>query len=199
MSLFRFAMAEAARTVSPASPASPNRAAREAWHEMTDADGAIRPHWHGMAEMMGHWSPDERASMAASARRMIEDLGTTFNTFSDVGGTGQPYELDAIPLLLPAAEWQQVADGLAQRIRLLDAVLADVYGPQTLLREGLVPPDLIFSNPAFLHPVRSIQPPGGSFLVTTGCDLVRMPSGAWHVLQSEATSCLTFDSNAPRS
>ena len=153
---------------------------------MTDAAGVVRPHWRGLAGMTDHWSIDERTALAGAARRMIEDLGTTFNVFSDVGGAGQPYELDAIPLLLPFAEWQQVAAGLSQRVRLLDAVLADLYGPQTLLRDGLIPPDLVYSNPAFLHPVCGIQPPGGRFLVTSGCDLVRAPNGAWQVLRDHS-------------
>ena len=153
------------------------------WNEMTDAAGNLRPHWQQVAAKTNRWTPDQRASLAAAARRMIEDLGTTFNVFSDVGGAGQPYQLDAIPLVIPPAEWARVSAGLAQRIRLLDAVLADLYGPQTLLRQGLVPPDLVHSNPAFLAYTCGIQPPGGRFLVTSGCDLVRTQGGAWTVLR----------------
>jgi uncharacterized circularly permuted ATP-grasp superfamily protein/uncharacterized alpha-E superfamily protein len=175
-------MAEATRSI-VSSTAPSSRAAGESWHEMTDAAGEVRPHWRILAGMTDRWTLDERTALAATARRMIGDLGTTFNVFSDVGGAGQPYELDAIPMLLPFTEWQHVAAGLAQRVRLLDAVLADLYGPQTLLREGLVPPDLVHSNPAFLQPVCGIQPPGGRFLVTTGCDLARAPNGSWQVLR----------------
>jgi len=153
------------------------------WDEMTDARGFTRPHWQGLSAKIQRWSADERQSIGASARRMIEDLGTTFNVYSDVGGAGQPYELDPIPLLIPAAEWARVSAGLAQRVRLIDLVLTDLYGPQQLLRDGLIPPDLVHSSPAFLQNARGIQAPGGHLLVTSGCDLVRAPSGGWTVLR----------------
>jgi uncharacterized circularly permuted ATP-grasp superfamily protein/uncharacterized alpha-E superfamily protein len=153
-----------------------------AWNEMTDPAGLNRHHWQSLANRIHRWTGDEKAALSAAATRMIEDLGTTFNVFSDVSGVGQPFELDPIPLVVPPAEWAKVSAGLNQRIRLLDAVLADVYGPQNLMRQGLIPPDLVHSSPSFLHYVRGVQPPGGRFLMTTGCDLVRTPSGAWSVL-----------------
>jgi uncharacterized circularly permuted ATP-grasp superfamily protein/uncharacterized alpha-E superfamily protein len=158
------------------------------WNEMTDQAGQVRPHWQLLGGKINRWSVEERTSMAAAAERMIEDLGTTFNVFSDVGGAGQPYELDSIPLVIPAAEWTRVSAGLCQRIRLLDAVLADLYGPQTLLEKGLVPPDLVHSSPAFLPYARGVQPPGGRFLISTGCDLIRTPGGSWSVLRDHSNA-----------
>ncbi|RYD37590.1 MAG: circularly permuted type 2 ATP-grasp protein, partial [Verrucomicrobiaceae bacterium] len=149
---------------------------------MTDDRGQVRAHWQSLHAKIQRWSGDERNSLAAAASRMIADLGTTFNVYSDVGGVGQPYELDPIPLLVSPADWTQVSTGLSQRIRLLDAVLGDLYGPQQLLREGLVPPDLVNSSAAFHHYARGVQPAGGHFLVTTGCDLMRNANGQWIVL-----------------
>ena len=97
--------------------------------------------------------------------------------------SANPTNWTPIPLVIPPAEWAQVSAGLAQRIRLLDAVLADLYGPQTLLEKGLIPPDLVHSSPAFLPYACGVQPPGGRFLISSGCDLVRTASGAWSVLR----------------
>ena len=110
---------------------------------MTDFSGQVRPHWQLLGGKISRWSLDERASMVTAADRMIEDLGTTFNVYSDVTGSGQPYELDPIPLMVSTADWTQVSAGLAQRTRLINAVLADIYGPQELLKQGLLPPDLL--------------------------------------------------------
>lgn len=175
-------MAEASLSISSMSQSQAGTVAG-VWSEMTDSFGQVRPHWQHLAGKFTRWTLDDRTSRASAARRMIEDLGTTFNVFSDVGVGGQPYELDAIPLVITAADWARVSAGLTQRIRLLDAVLADLYGPQTLLREGLIPPDLVHSSPAFLPYVCGVQPPGGRFLVTTGCDLIRSSSGVWSVLR----------------
>ncbi len=154
-----------------------------AWDEMTDPRGLVRPHWQSLSAKILRWGPEDRASIASASARMIEDLGTTFNVYSDVGGAGQPYELDPIPLLISPAEWAHVSAGLAQRIRLIDLVLTDLYGPQLLMRQGLIPPDLVHSSPAFRQYSRGVQPLGGHFLVTSGCDLVRSPTGAWTVLR----------------
>jgi uncharacterized circularly permuted ATP-grasp superfamily protein len=154
-----------------------------AWNEMTDAGGRVRGHWQVLANRLSSLGAEERGSLAVSAERMIEELGTTFNVFSDVGGAGRPYELDAIPLVIPPAEWSRVSAGLAQRHRLLDAVLADLYGPQTLLEKGLIPPDLVHSNSSFLSYACGVQPQGGRFLITSGCDLLRGANGSWIVLR----------------
>jgi uncharacterized circularly permuted ATP-grasp superfamily protein/uncharacterized alpha-E superfamily protein len=174
-------MADSFRPQNPSPPVL--GAGGPVWDEMSDPRGQIRPHWLSMGKKIHRWSTEERGSIAAAAARMIADLGTTFNVYSDVGGVGQPYELDPVPLLVPAAEWAQVSAGLMQRARLIDTVLADLYGPQQLLREGLIPPDLVNSSPAFLHYARDVQPVGGRFVVTTGCDLVRLANGQWTVFR----------------
>jgi uncharacterized circularly permuted ATP-grasp superfamily protein/uncharacterized alpha-E superfamily protein len=158
------------------------------WHEMNDARGQIRPHWQSLGVKIQRWSSEERSSIAKAAARMIEDLGTTFNVYSDAGGVGQPYELDPIPLLIPPADWAHVSAGLAQRMRLIDAVLTDLYGPQQLLKDGLIPPDLVHASPAFLQYARSVQPVGRRFVVTTGCDLVRSANGGWTVLRDHTSA-----------
>lgn len=170
------------------SPQPPAAAAAPAWDEMTDPRGQVRSHWQSLSVKIQRWNSEERNSIFASARRMIDDLGTTFNVYSDAGAAGQPYELDPIPLMVSPADWAQVSAGLSQRLRLIDAVLADIYGPQQLLRDGLIPPDLVNSSPAFLQYSRGVQPVGGRFVVTTGCDLIRMPNGQWTVLRDHTSA-----------
>ncbi len=176
-------MADSFRITPASSPQPSAGAAAPVWDEMIDSRGQVRPHWQNLSGKIQRWSSDERHSIAAAASRMITDLGTTFNVYSDAGAVGQPYELDPIPLVVSAADWATVSAGLAQRIRLIDAVLADIYGPQQLLREGLIPPDLVHSSPAFLEYARGVQPVGGRHVITTGCDLIRAPNGQWMVLR----------------
>ena len=172
----------------PASPPLHAGAAAPVWDEMVDARGQVRQHWQSLSVKIQRWSADERHSIAAAACRMITDLGTTFNVYSDAGAVGQPYELDPIPLLVSSAEWADVSSGLAQRIRLIDTVLADIYGPQQLLRDGLIPPDLVHSSPAFLEYARGVQPVGGRHVITTGCDLIRTNDGQWSVLRDHTSA-----------
>jgi uncharacterized circularly permuted ATP-grasp superfamily protein/uncharacterized alpha-E superfamily protein len=156
------------------------------WDEMTDRNGTIRPAWSILAASLARWTPDDRAGLVASAERLLEDLGATYNVYTDAGGAGRPFRADPLPLPIEFTEWQRVAAGLEQRGRLLEAVLADVYGPQRLLKEGLLSPDLVHANPDFLPNVRGIQPPGGKYLLATGFDLIRDPWGSWAVLRDHA-------------
>ena len=181
-------MAESFRTHPASSPQSSAEAAVPVWDEMIDAQGQVRPHWQNLSVKIQRWSADERHSITAAASRMIADLGTTFNVYTDAGSVGQPYELDPIPLMVSSADWAKVSAGLAQRIRLIDTVLADIYGPQQLLREGLIPPDLVHSSPAFLEYARGVQPVGGRHVITSGCDLVRSASGQWTVLRDHTSA-----------
>lgn len=182
-------MADSFRSQNQATSPQPPAAAQVfAWDEMTDPRGQVRLHWQSLSVKIQRWSSEERNSISASASRMIDDLGTTFNVYSDAGAAGQPYELDPIPLIVPPAEWAQVSAGLSQRLRLIDAVLADIYGPQQLLRDGLIPPDLVNSSPAFLQYARGVQPVGERFVVTTGCDLIRMTNGQWTVLRDHTSA-----------
>ncbi|MES2920430.1 MAG: circularly permuted type 2 ATP-grasp protein [Verrucomicrobiota bacterium] len=181
-------MAESFRIHPASSSQSSAEAAVPVWDEMIDSRGQVRPPWQNLSVKIQRWSSDERHSIAAAAGRMIADLGTTFNVYSDAGAVVQPYELDPIPLLVSSADWAQVSAGLAQRIRLIDTVLADIYGPQQLLREGLIPPDLVHSSPAFMEYARGVQPVGGRHVITTGCDLVRSTNGQWTVLRDHTSA-----------
>lgn len=93
-----------------------------------------------------------------------------------------PWSIDLLPLILPENEWRQIAEGMAQRARLLDRILGDVYGEQRLISDGLLPPYLVYSNPGFLRPMRFVNPTGGPRTSTatrpTWC-ACRMASGAY--------------------
>jgi len=168
----RFSLA----SVAEASPGS-------VWNELLDGQGRVRPCWAEMNARIQSWTADERKTLLDETGRMLEDLGTTFNVYRDVGGAGQPYEIDPIPFIIESQEWDIVAKGLTQRMRLLEAVLSDLYGPRLLLKDGLVPPDLVHASPAFHHSTRDIQPAGKKWLLASGCDLVRGANGVWTVLR----------------
>ena len=114
------------------------------YDELLDATGELRPQWRALVGRIA--GLDARASARRAldlTRRLIVENGVTYNVYADPQGTDRPWALDPIPLLLTAAEWRTIESGLAQRTRLLNALLADLYGPQRLLAEGVVPPELV--------------------------------------------------------
>ncbi|MCP5552545.1 MAG: circularly permuted type 2 ATP-grasp protein [Akkermansiaceae bacterium] len=152
------------------------------WDEMLLPGGGIRPHWKAYARFLESVDAEEIGRRQSQMQKLLRDHGVTYNMYDDTRGAGRPWELDLLPLLLPQSEWQSVSVGLAQRARLLNAILADLYGAKTLLKRGLLPPALVHGNPGFLRGVSGVVPPGGKFLVRLGADLVRGLDGRWMVL-----------------
>lgn len=181
----------------PASPPAPANAeprqgpylpAAGVFDEMMLPDGTVRPHWSAFAGFLEQCGADDLRLRADSVQRLLYDHGVTYNVFDDALGTSRPWALDLLPFLVSAEEFQTISAGLAQRARLLEAVLQDLYGPQRLLRENLLPPRLVYANPGFLRPVCGVNPPGGRFIFIYGCDLVRGPDGFWTVLADRVQS-----------
>jgi uncharacterized circularly permuted ATP-grasp superfamily protein/uncharacterized alpha-E superfamily protein len=152
-----------------------------AYHELLDAQGQVRPHWRRLFDQLQRSTPAQLQQRQALLARQIQENGVTYNVYADPDGADRPWELDLLPNLIPAEEWQQIAAGVAQRAGLLNAVLADLYGPQALLTEGLLPTELVFGHDNFLWPCQGIQPPGGTFLHLYAVDLARAPDGRWWV------------------
>ncbi len=91
------------------------------------------------------------------------------------------WELDPLPLLVAKRQWDPLASALTQRVQLLNLILADLYGPQNLVRAGLIPPELVFGQRGFLLPCHGVAPPRNVFLHLYAGHLVRGPEGGWSV------------------
>src|SRR5262249_10562497 len=115
--------------------------------ETVAPEGAVRPHWKPFFEQMDAIGLPELRRRWEEAKHLIRENGVTYNVYGDPKGMVRPWELDPIPMLVGADEFEAVERGLVQRAHLLDLVLADLYGRQTLLTEGLFPPELVFGHP----------------------------------------------------
>ena len=118
----------------------------------------------------------------AAADRHLRDSGVFYRVYEDPAGAERPWPLSHVPLLIEAAEWQTLKAGLIQRAELLEAVLADAYGPAQLVRDGRLPAAVIAGNPEFLRPLVGVAPPGGAHLRFYAVDVGRSPDGHWWVL-----------------
>lgn len=153
--------------------------------ELTDARGAIRPHWQPLADHFRVRTDADHAADAEKLRRMVRENGIAEDLFAEAGADSDPWKIDIIPLMLPPAEWQWMATAVIQRARLFDKLLDDLYGEQTTLASGLLPPHLVLSDPAFLRPMRGSER-GRGRLVFYAADLARGADGLWRVIDSHA-------------
>ena len=145
-----------------------------AFDEMVDGRGGVRPHWRGMLGALASLGPAGLLERAERLARLAEEEGAA------AAGEGRPgWTCDPVPFPLPATEFAALADGLAQRARLLEALLADLHGPQQVLASGALPSALVFANPGFERACRGLP---GPFLHAYAADLVRGPDGQWRVL-----------------
>ncbi|MCE0463075.1 circularly permuted type 2 ATP-grasp protein [Pseudomonas uvaldensis] len=151
------------------------------YHELLDDSGAVRPHWRRLLDQLQRSTPTQLAQRQALLARQIQENGVTYNVYADPKGADRPWELDLLPHVIDAQEWKHLSAGIAQRARLLNAVLADLYGPQRLISEGLLPAELVFGHNNFLWPCEGITPPDGTFLHLYAVDLARTPDGRWWV------------------
>src|SRR5678815_4336578 len=159
------------------------------YDELNDGQGAMRAHWRPLIDRLrADDSPDAVRRSLELTRRLIVENGVTYNVYADPQGADRPWALDPLPFVLPAAEWQAIEAGVMQRARLLNALLADLYGPQRLIAEGLVPAELPFGHPNYLWPCNGLRPADGTWLHVYAADLARAPDGRWWLLADRTQS-----------
>lgn len=163
-------------------PPDDAHAPRPGYDEATDAAGTPRPHWLTLFDSLTHLGPPEIARRWREARDLIRANGVTYNVYGDPHGIARPWQLDPIPLVIASADAAALERGLVQRARLLELLLADLYGPQRLIAQGLVPAELVFPNPGFLRPVHGLNVPGGRYLHLYAANLGRGSDGRWRVI-----------------
>jgi uncharacterized circularly permuted ATP-grasp superfamily protein/uncharacterized alpha-E superfamily protein len=148
--------------------------------EFIGADGNPRPHWMRFLKSLTELGPDDISRRFATADRHIREAGVSYRAYGDTSERAWP--LSHVPLLIEAEEWREIAEGVAQRVRLLEAIVADIYGEGRLITSGALPATAVTGSPDFLHPLHGIRPPGGKFLHFYAADIGRGPDGRWWVL-----------------
>lgn len=121
-----------------------------------------------------------------SGQLLIQSNGVAYNVYGDPEGRQRPWPMDPLPLVMAQEEWAALEAGIAQRARLLNGILADLYGPQQLLHQQQLPPELVFANPSFLRPCCGVKAAGGVHLHSYAVDLARSPDGKWWVIADRA-------------
>jgi len=152
------------------------------WDEALDPAGRPRPHWTRLAAALRRLGQHEFSRRWESGQQLIRANGVTYNVYGDPQGSARPWPMDLIPLAIDGAEWTAIERAVIQRATLLNAILADLYGTHRLVRDGHVPPELVFDNPGFLRACHGIAPPGGVYLHNYAVDLARAPNGTWWVI-----------------
>ena len=153
------------------------------YDELFIAKGQPRPEVAPLIERINSLSINELQQRQQAAQKALLQLGATFNVYSDTQGTERVLPFDIIPRIVTAPDWAWLERGLKQRIKALNLFLSDIYGDQKIVKDGIIPEEIITSSKGFLPPCVGLQPPGGIWCHITGTDLVRDRDGQWYVLE----------------
>jgi uncharacterized circularly permuted ATP-grasp superfamily protein len=151
----------------------------EMLHLATHRNSRSTPITDALLSMPPGWLAD----LCSRAEEMFRRMGVTFNVYGAEGGTERIFPFDPIPRVIDADTWATLEAGLIQRVRVLNAFLADVYGEGCILKDGIVPRDLILGCPQFRRAAVGIHPPLGNYVTVGGIDLVRGADGRFYVLE----------------
>lgn len=158
------------------------------YNELLAADGAPRPHWQAMVEQLQTEEPGAMRKRIEAVQRQVRDNGVTYNVYADTHGVQRPWDLDVLPMIIPHEEWQHISAAVAQRATLLNSILLDVYGEQSLLASGQLPPALIHGHAGFLRPCVGMPHYDNIALHNYAVDIARAPNGQWWVLSDRTQS-----------
>jgi uncharacterized circularly permuted ATP-grasp superfamily protein len=158
------------------------------YDETFEAGGEVRSLYRELLARLSELRPDEIEQRRRLVELLLRNQGVTFTVYSDDAGIEKVFPFDPIPRLISAEEWSMVERGLVQRVRALNLFLADIYGAQRILDDGLIPPELIYRAGSFRREMVGMVPPQGIYTHVVGTDLIRDESGVLHVLEDNVRS-----------
>jgi uncharacterized circularly permuted ATP-grasp superfamily protein len=164
-------------------PPSTYSVERGCYDDLVDETGRLRSHWEPLAGLLGHEGREDLDRLRVRADRLIVAEGANHVAHDDAGDTSRPWRLDPIPVLIDARQWAALERSLLQRARLLEALLADMYGPQRLLHEGVIPPAVVLGHRGYQRSCAGVNPVSGNRMTVYGADIVRDATGRFVVLR----------------
>lgn len=162
--------------------------------EMLRPDGTVKPVWAAFFAHLGRLSPEELGTRFSRGDQYLRDAGVLFRQYDETLSTEREWPLSHIPVIIGEDEWQVISDGLIERADLLEYILQDFYGDNTLVASGQLPAKLLSQNPAWLRPMVGTGTQGAPLLNTLSFEIGRGPDGKWWVISDliEAPSTVGF-------
>ena len=149
----------------------------QSYDELIGEDGKVRPDWEVFFQTYGQLGDAEMATRNQDTLRLLKENGVTYNIYGDPNGLNRPWKLDNIPFMVSRNEWQIIEAGLTQRAQLLNLILEDIYGERKLIKQGLLPMELIYNHAGFLRPCSGIRLPGKHQLILYSADVAKSTKG----------------------
>jgi uncharacterized circularly permuted ATP-grasp superfamily protein len=153
------------------------------YDEMRTQDGKVRPHYAALETRISTLTPAQLAERQRTLERFFLLQGITFTVYGGESTTERIIPTDLLPRIIPADEWAKIEAGLIQRLQALNMFLADIYGEQQILMDGVVPRELVLCAPSYRREMQNLFVPHSAYANVCGSDLIRQPDGSFAVLE----------------
>ncbi|MCB9427068.1 MAG: circularly permuted type 2 ATP-grasp protein [Flavobacteriales bacterium] len=162
------------------------------YDEVIDHNGQVKPYWKNIFATLEGIGLEKIELRNQEIIHKLKENGVTYNVYNSNDATPRPWKLDPIPFLIHEEEWKTIEKGLQQRAHLLDLIIKDIYGPQLLLKNSIIPAELIYDNSGFFRPCFDINPNGNNRLMLYAADIARGSDGKMWLLDNRTQSPSTL-------
>ncbi|MFG6686566.1 circularly permuted type 2 ATP-grasp protein [Mariniflexile sp. HNIBRBA6329] len=153
------------------------------WDEMYCENKEFRAQYEGFVEYLKKTSPEKLTKKEDLSKQLFMSQGVTFTVYNDNEGIEKIFPFDIVPRIITAEEWEKIETGIKQRLKALNLFIKDIYNEQFIIKDGLIPADLIYSCPNFLREMKGVKVPYDVYVHISGVDLIRNNDGEFYVLE----------------
>lgn len=153
------------------------------WDEMYNDNAEFRSQYDGFIKYLENTSPEKLSKKEDLAKQLFMSQGVTFTVYSDNEGIEKIFPFDIVPRIITSDEWKKIEAGIKQRLKALNLFIKDIYNEQFIIKDGIIPGELIYSCPNFLREMKGVKVPHDIYVHISGVDLIRNNDGDFYVLE----------------
>ncbi|WNH08236.1 circularly permuted type 2 ATP-grasp protein [Thalassobellus suaedae] len=153
------------------------------WDEMYNDNAEFRAQYEEFIKYLEKTSPEKLTKKEDLSKQLFMSQGVTFTVYNDNEGIEKIFPFDIVPRIITAKEWDKIESGIKQRLKALNLFIKDIYNEQFILKDGIIPAELIYSCPNFLHEMKGVKVPHDVYVQISGVDLIRNNDGEFYVLE----------------
>ncbi|MFI1745195.1 circularly permuted type 2 ATP-grasp protein [Thalassobellus sediminis] len=153
------------------------------WDEMYNDNADFRTQYEAFIKYLEKTSPEKLTKKEDLSKHLFMSQGVTFTVYNDNEGIEKIFPFDIVPRIITASEWSKIESGIKQRLKALNLFIKDIYNEQFILKDGIIPAELIYSCPNFLREMKGVKVPHDVYIQISGVDLIRNNDGEFYVLE----------------